>query len=215
MIWYIAESNTLKEMSEEVLIYKIKNGEIDPGTLVVNEKIREWTTLHEMAIWRNNFKQTKDFAVENTSEGSYNEKSKTADHSECPKGDWNVSEAVYSTSQGWFRYNYDQSRLEFLSHKTKVVLYTWAIPADQWESLQSKRQYCENIVIEANQQKAKEQNAKRGNSLIFIISAIITVVLTIIFLYEYFNNITLNYDVLIAGWIISFGIASSTYWKYK
>ena len=48
MIWYIAESNTLKEMSEEVLIYKIKNGEIDPGTLVVNEKIRE--SLLELPI---------------------------------------------------------------------------------------------------------------------------------------------------------------------
>ena len=61
MLWYIAEKNQPKEMPEEVLIYKIQNGEINPYTLVVNERIREWTPLHEMAIWENNCRQDAGF----------------------------------------------------------------------------------------------------------------------------------------------------------
>lgn len=69
----------------------------------------------------------------------------------------NVSEPVFSNGKGWFRYNYDQSRLEFLSNETKMIIQTWAIPIDQWESLTSKEDYCENIVNQVHKQRMVNQ----------------------------------------------------------
>lgn len=65
-----------------------------------------------------------------------------------------VSDVIYSNSKGFFRYNYNQSRLEFLNNETKLVVQTWEIPVDHWESLPPQRQYCENIVNEAIKQHA-------------------------------------------------------------
>lgn len=85
----------------------------------------------------------------------------------------NVSEPIFSNSIGWFRYNYDENRLEFLNNDTKLVVQTWSIPTDQWEALPSQQEYCENIVKEADQQVQNLAVAKNKFTIIFIISAII------------------------------------------
>ena len=89
----------------------------------------------------------------------------------------NVSESIFSNSVGWFRYNYDENRLEFLNHNTKLVVQTWGIPIDQWEALPSQRAYCENIVNEANQQVQNQTATKNQVLVMFVISAIIAIVL--------------------------------------
>lgn len=124
-----------------------------------------------------------------------------------------VSDVIYSNSKGFFRYNYNQSRLEFLNNETKLVVQTWEIPADQWESLPSQRQYCENIVNEAIKQHAIQSAKKQKYKLIFKISAVITVILGVIDLYLYLND-DINWNILIAA-IISFAVASSSYYKTK
>lgn len=88
----------------------------------------------------------------------------------------NVSEAICSTSTGWFRYNYDENRLEFLNHDTKLVVQTWSIPADQWEALPSQQEYCENIVNQAQNQATTHQKRKEQRRILFVVSAIIAVV---------------------------------------
>lgn len=45
MIWYVVENGRQKEMPEEVLIYKIQNGEIEPNTLVMNAEIKNWRLI--------------------------------------------------------------------------------------------------------------------------------------------------------------------------
>lgn len=89
----------------------------------------------------------------------------------------NVSDSVFSNSVGWFRYNYDENRLEFLNHNTKLVVQTWSIPADQWEALPSQQAYCENIIKEANQQIQNQAATKNIVTIIFVISAIVAAVL--------------------------------------
>lgn len=89
----------------------------------------------------------------------------------------NVSESVFSNSVGWFRYNYDENRLEFLNHNTKLVVQTWSIPVDQWEALPSQQAYCENIIKEANQQIQNQAATKNIVTIIFVISAIVAAVL--------------------------------------
>lgn len=89
----------------------------------------------------------------------------------------NVSEPILSISIGWFRYNYDESRLELLNHNTKLVVQTWSIPIDQWEALPSQQAYCENIVNEATQQIQNQNATKNRVSVVFIVSAIIAAVL--------------------------------------
>ena len=88
-----------------------------------------------------------------------------------------VSESIFSNSTGFFRYNYDENRLEFLNHHTKLVVQTWDIPPDQWEALPSQQEYCENIVKEANQQMQHQAAAKDRVLIIFVISAIVSAVL--------------------------------------
>ncbi len=124
-----------------------------------------------------------------------------------------VSDVIYSNSKGFFRYNYNQSRLEFLNNETKLVVQTWEIPVDQWEALPSQRQYCENIVNEAIKQHAIQSAKKQKYKLIFKISAVITVILGAIDLYLYLND-DINWNILIAS-TISFAVASSTYYKSK
>lgn len=41
-----------------------------------------------------------------------------------------VSDVIYSNSKGFFRYNYNHSRLEFLNKETKLIVQTWEIPVD-------------------------------------------------------------------------------------
>lgn len=52
MQWYIAENGIAKQIPEEVLIYKIQNGEIASNTLVVNAEIKNWIPLESTDIWR-------------------------------------------------------------------------------------------------------------------------------------------------------------------
>lgn len=52
MEWYIAVDGKAKNVPEGVLIYKIKNKEITPETLVVNEQIKNWVQIKETAIWQ-------------------------------------------------------------------------------------------------------------------------------------------------------------------
>lgn len=89
----------------------------------------------------------------------------------------NVSDPIFSNSTGWFRYNYDENRLEFLNHNTKLVTHTWSIPVDQWEALPSQQEYCENIIKEANQQMQNQAAMKNRVLIIFIASAIVAAVL--------------------------------------
>lgn len=124
-----------------------------------------------------------------------------------------VSDVIYSNAKGFFRYNYNQSRLEFLNNETKLVVQTWEIPVDQWESLPSQQQYCENIVNEAIKQHAIQSAKKQKYKLIFKISAVITVILAAIDLYLYLND-DINWNILIAS-TISFAVASSSYYKSK
>lgn len=124
-----------------------------------------------------------------------------------------VSDVIFSIPEGWFLYNYNQSRLEFLSNETKLVLQTWEIPIDQWQALPSQRRYCESIVNEAIQQQVNLQQSKQKYQLIFKISAFATVVLSAIDLYFYFNH-DLNWGVLNCS-IIAFGIASYSYHRSK
>lgn len=88
----------------------------------------------------------------------------------------NVSEPICSTTNGWFRYNYDENRLEFLNHNTKLVVQVWSIPADQWEALPSQKEYCENIVREAENQAVTNQKSRSHLLTISVIMAIIAVV---------------------------------------
>lgn len=124
-----------------------------------------------------------------------------------------VSDVIYSNSKGFFRYNYNRSRLEFLNNETRLVVQTWEMPVDQWEYLPSQRQYCENIVNEAIKQHAIQSAKKQKYKLIFKISAVITVILGAIDLYLYLND-DINWNILIAS-TISFAVASSSYYKSK
>lgn len=54
MIWYVVKNGRQKEMPEEVLIYKIQNGEIEPNTLVMNAEIKNWIVLEQTSIWAEN-----------------------------------------------------------------------------------------------------------------------------------------------------------------
>lgn len=89
----------------------------------------------------------------------------------------NVSEPIFSNSTGWFRYNYDENRLEFLNHNTKLVVRTWNIPVDQWKVLPSQQEYCENIVMEENQQIQNKAATKNLVLIIFVVSAIVAAVM--------------------------------------
>jgi len=50
--WYIAENGNQKKIPEEVLKYKIENGEISPDTLIINSEVNEWTPLKNTDIWK-------------------------------------------------------------------------------------------------------------------------------------------------------------------
>ncbi len=77
MDWYIAISNEARKIPENVLIYKIRNHEVFPNTLVVNEKIKNWTELKNTEIWRiySNGNTTDQFSNSNlySKTGGYNE----------------------------------------------------------------------------------------------------------------------------------------------
>lgn len=108
----------------------------------------------------------------------------------------NVSKPVFSNDTGWFRYNYDENRLEFLNHNTKLVVQTWNIPSDQWESLPSQQEYCENIVRAATQQAqnqaAANQRAKSRSYYISIVATIIAGVCWYIILNDNMGGISNN-----------------------
>lgn len=88
----------------------------------------------------------------------------------------NVSEPILSTSNGWFRYNFDENRLEFLNHNTKLVMQTWDIPIDQWEALPSQKAYCEHIVWETENQTATNKKQKNKLGIIGVVAVIIAIV---------------------------------------
>ncbi len=125
-----------------------------------------------------------------------------------------VSGVVFSNSIGWFRYNYDRSRLEFLNNETKLVVQSWELPTDQWMDLPSQRLYCENIFNESVKQHSIQLAKKKKYKLVFIISSIITAILGAIDLHMYLNwNLTSG--IISSGFIISFAIAATAYYQYK
>lgn len=88
----------------------------------------------------------------------------------------NVSEPILSTSNGWFRYNFDENRLEFLNHNTKLVMQTWDIPTDQWKALPSQKEYCEHIIQETENQTATNKKQKNKLGIIGVVAIIIAII---------------------------------------
>ena len=69
MIWYIATNDKAEKITEEELIKKISNNEINPNTLVVNKQIKHWIAVGQTYLWQyadSNFKQAKVNPVPNT-----------------------------------------------------------------------------------------------------------------------------------------------------
>ena len=112
----------------------------------------------------------------------------------------NVSQPIYTTSIGWFRYNYSANRLEFISHETKEIVEIWNIPCDKCEALSSKIDYCENIFT------------------VLKLSAPIAILCGFTDLYWYFTDMVIDHRVKtivsIVG-IIAFGIASYSFFRNK
>ncbi len=67
-----------------------------------------------------------------------------------------VSIPIYTQSNGFYRYNYEKERLEFINNQTKVVAFFREIPLDQWEVLPSHEAYCREITEAANKQREEE-----------------------------------------------------------
>ncbi len=88
----------------------------------------------------------------------------------------NVSEPILSTANGWFRYNFDENRLEFLNHNTKLIMQTWSIPIDQWEALPSQKAYCEQIVQKAENQTETNRKTRSRLSIIGAVAVIIAII---------------------------------------
>jgi len=80
MEWYIAVDGKAKNVPEGVLIYKIKNNEITPETLVVNEQIKNWVQIKETAIWQEYALDSAD--VYNNTSVNNSEKTSTNDISQ-------------------------------------------------------------------------------------------------------------------------------------
>ena len=127
-----------------------------------------------------------------------------------------VSEPIYSNTKGWFRYNYDIGRLEFLNNQTKTVVRIWRIPVDQWEALPSQQQYCENIVNQANEQQRRRREKQEKYQPIFVIALLVVVVCFVIMALELLGlkAFTLTFKI----WpltAISVAVAAWAYCKYK
>lgn len=125
-----------------------------------------------------------------------------------------VSGVIFSNSIGWFRYNYDRSRLEFLNNETKLVVQSWELPIDQWMDLPSQRLYCENIFNELAKQHSIQLVKKKKYKLVFIISSVITAILGAIDLHMYLNG-NLPSGIISSVFIISSAIASLAYYQSK
>lgn len=82
MEWYIAVDGKAKNVPEGVLIYKIKNKEITPETLVVNEQIKNWVQIKETAIWQEYALDSAD--VYNNTSVNNSEKTEIENHCEKP-----------------------------------------------------------------------------------------------------------------------------------
>lgn len=80
MEWYIAVDGKAKNVPEGVLIYKIKNKEITPETLVVNEQIKNWLQIKETAIWQEYALDSAD--VYNNTSVNNSEKTEIENHYE-------------------------------------------------------------------------------------------------------------------------------------
>lgn len=126
-----------------------------------------------------------------------------------------ASEPIYSNPKGWFRYNYDISRLEFLDNETKMIIRIWEIPAEQWENLPSQWQYCKNIVDGEAKEEAIRQQKKQKYQICFGISLFISVIFDSILTYEWIiDSIGLSYKILPLA-IISSAAAALFYGLYK
>ncbi len=87
---------------------------------------------------------------------------------------WNsVSSPIAANQYGWFRYNYGENRLEFVSNETKMVVQVWNIPLDQWENLPSKRGYCENILRQYDKQVTAQKQTNAISVVVLVISVIV------------------------------------------
>ena len=52
MTWYMMQEGQSKEIPEEVLIYKIQNGEISQEIFVTNEEIENWVPLKDTQLYK-------------------------------------------------------------------------------------------------------------------------------------------------------------------
>lgn len=96
---------------------------------------------------------------------------KEATDTEFNKADTGVTEPVYSTEIGFFRYNFEKECLEFINYQTKIVACVWNIPSDQWNSLPSQEQYCADIVAQENKNvfQARKYVKKIVGTYVFLI----------------------------------------------
>jgi|GEM_PF-2155834 len=110
----------------------------------------------------------------------------------------NVSSPIAANQYGWFRYNYDQNRLEFINDETKTVAQTWDIPADQWERIPSKREYCENILRQYDRHATAQKQTNAISVVVLVISVIVAVFCWFV-LYDSLYNTSYNTINCIVG----------------
>lgn len=110
-----------------------------------------------------------------------------------------VSEAIYSIAGGWFRYNYEKGRLEFIEQETKTVAFIREIPVDQWELLPSKSDYCKSIVDAENR---RVQNVEKNISRIVKAFGIAAVICAFLFFAISFKEGYDLYDPYKSGWFL-------------
>ena len=94
-----------------------------------------------------------------------------------------VSAPIHTQTNGFYRYNYERERLEFINNE-KVIAFFREIPLDQWENLPSQADYCRNITEQATEQLRSEKKI----GLNFFLLIFITPVLLIFVMVKFFNN---------------------------
>lgn len=109
-----------------------------------------------------------------------------------------VSIPIYTQENGFYRYNYEKERLEFINSE-KVIAFTREIPLDQWEDLPSHEDYCRNITEQANEQVRLEQRASKRTPIIYVLLVFIAPVLLLFLLLKFVSSPILFALILMAG----------------
>lgn len=98
-----------------------------------------------------------------------------------------VSIPIYTQTNGFYRYNYEKERLEFINNE-KVIAFFREIPLDQWEDLPSHVDYCKNITEQANEQVRLDKKASKIAPVIFVLIMFIAPVFLIFILLKFVRN---------------------------